>query len=86
MSKRAGRMNRGGRTPFKFRDENTMNRKASDNDLVDIAGEIKGESPLAYRFYDGAVTEWVPKSQVEWDADDKVLTLPYWLALEKGFI
>lgn len=55
-------------------------------ELVDIEGEVKGESEKAYRFYDGSKTEWVPKSQVEWDAQEKIMTMPEWLAIEKGFV
>lgn len=54
-------------------------------ELVDIAAEIKGESDKAWRIYDGAKTEWVPKSQVEKNSDG-TFTMPEWLAQEKGFI
>lgn len=54
-------------------------------ELVDIAAELKGESDRAFRIYDGAKTEWVPKSQVEQN-DDGTFTMPEWLAQEKGFI
>jgi hypothetical protein len=54
-------------------------------ELVDIAGELKGESEKAFRIFDGAKTEWVPKSQVERN-DDGTFTMPEWLAQEKGFI
>lgn len=53
--------------------------------LTDIAAEIKGETDKAYRLFDGAKTEWVPKSQVENNADG-TFTMPEWLAQEKGFI
>lgn len=53
--------------------------------LIDIAVEAKGETPAAYRLYDGARTEWVPKSQCE-DNTDGTFTMPEWLAREKGFI
>lgn len=53
--------------------------------LVDIAAEVKVETDRAYRLYDGAKTEWVPKSQVERN-DDGTFTMPEWLAQEKGFI
>lgn len=59
------------------------------SDLIDIAVTVKGETQSAYRVYDGKRTEWVPKYQVELDIVDKasaILTLPEWLALEKGFI
>ena len=61
-----------------------MPKKGSE--LVDIAGEIKFETDLAFRFFDGKKTEWLPKSQCEWNIDDKTMTMPTWLATEKGFI
>ncbi len=56
------------------------------SDLIDIAGQLTAETPNAYRFCDGDKTEWLPKSQCQWDEDDKTMTMPEWLALEKGFI
>ena len=59
------------------------------SDLIDIAVQVKGETQSAYYVYDGKRTEWVPKSQVELDIVGKssaILTLPVWLATEKGFI
>lgn len=58
---------------------------ARKSDLVDIAAEMKGETEKAFRLYDGARTEWVPKSQVE-DNGDGTFTMPEWLAKESGFI
>ncbi len=55
-------------------------------ELADIAGEIRGETDLAYRFYDGIRTVWLPKSQCEWDEDTQVMTMPEWLAKEKELI
>lgn len=54
--------------------------------LVDIAGEIRGETEKAYRFYDGKETVWLPKSQCEWYEDEKSMTMPEWLAKDKGLI
>lgn len=54
-------------------------------ELVDIAAEKKGETERALRLFDGATTEWVPKSQVE-DNGDGTFTMPEWLAKDKGFI
>lgn len=56
------------------------------NELTDIAGEIVAETDKAYRFYDGSRTEWIPKSQCEWDERESVMTMPLWLATEKGFV
>lgn len=55
------------------------------SDLIDVAAEIKGETEKAWRLYDGSVTEWVPKSQVEKN-DDGTFAMPEWLAKDKGFI
>ena len=53
--------------------------------LVDIAGALRGETDKAWRIFDGAKTEWVPKSQVE-NNGDGTFTMPEWLAQDKGFI
>jgi hypothetical protein len=58
---------------------------AGKSDLIDISAEIKGESAKAYRLYDGARTEWVPKSQCE-NNGDGTFAMPEWLAKDKGFI
>jgi len=55
-------------------------------ELTDISGEIKGQTDAAYRFYDGARTVWLPKSQCEWDQDANTMTMPEWLAKEKELI
>ncbi len=56
------------------------------SDLVDIAGKIQGETEKAYRFHDGARTVWLAKSQCEWDATEKTMAMPEWLAKEKELI
>ena len=62
-----------------------MPRRANHS-LTDVAGEVRAETEKAYQFYDGSVTVWLPKSQCEWDARDKTMTLPEWLAVEKGLV
>lgn len=57
-----------------------------NHDIIEIAGEIRGESEKAYRLFDGKKTEWVPKSQCEWDDKDKTMQMPEWLAMDKGFL
>lgn len=54
--------------------------------LVDIAGEVRFETPAAYSFYDGTRLVWLPKSQCQWDQDDKTMTMELWLAKEKELI
>lgn len=56
------------------------------SDLVDVAGEIRGETDKAYRFFDGEQTVWLPKSQCEWDDHDNTMAMPEWLAQDKGLI
>ena len=56
------------------------------SDLIDLAGEVQGETEKAYRFHDGSKTVWLPKSQCQWDIDDRVITMPEWLAREKEII
>ena len=55
------------------------------SELIDIMAQVRGETPKAWRLFDGAKTEWVPKSQVEQN-DDGTFTMPEWLAKDKGFI
>jgi hypothetical protein len=56
------------------------------SNLVDIAGEVQGETDKAYRFFDGNRTVWLPKSQVEWDETDGTMAMPEWLAKDKELI
>lgn len=56
------------------------------SDLVDVAGEVRGETTAAFRFTDGTRIVWLPKSQCEWDADDSTMAMPEWLAKEKELI
>lgn len=52
--------------------------------LIDITGEVLFDTEKAYRFNDGTKEVWLPKSQCEWDEDAKEMTMPEWLATEKG--
>lgn len=56
------------------------------NRLCDVAGEIRAETERAFRFYDGKIHVWLPKSQCEWDEQSRVMTMPEWLAKEKELI
>ncbi len=56
------------------------------SELVEIEGELKGETEKAYRFSDGIRNGWLPKSMVEWHPDDKIMVMPVDLAIEKGFV
>lgn len=54
--------------------------------LIDIAVQLRHETPKAYYVFDGAREVWLPKSQCEYNASDRTVTLPEWLAKEKGLI
>ena len=60
------------------------------SDLIDITGELAGaETEKALLFNDGARSVWLPRSQIEISEADNGLvevTMPEWLALEKGLI
>lgn len=57
------------------------------SDLVDVSGEIRDDTrPLAYLFFDGTKTVWLPKQYCEWDPDSKTMAMPEWLALDKELI
>lgn len=53
--------------------------------LTDIAVQIKHETPKAFLIFDGAKEVWLPKSQCE-NNRDGTITLPEWLAKDKGLI
>jgi hypothetical protein len=53
--------------------------------LVDLEGEVRNETPLAILFYDGKKSEWLSKNLVEINQDGTI-TMPEWLALDKGLI
>ncbi len=53
--------------------------------LIDIRAEARAETQKAFQLYDGKRTAWVPKSQVE-DNADGTFTMPEWLAQKCEFI
>jgi len=67
-----------------------MYRPKSKNNPVEFCGEIKNESDLAYMVYDGDSITWIPKSQVmklkPVKNSDFIITIPEWLAIEKGIV
>jgi hypothetical protein len=59
------------------------------SDLIDIACELKHETAAAY-LVDAGEREpvWLPKSQCELYRTERgdIVTMPFWLAREKGLI
>jgi hypothetical protein len=63
-----------------------MTRTSGRSDIVDVEGEIREPgTELAVQFYDGERTVWLPRSQIEIN-DDGTVSMPEWLAQEKGLI
>ncbi len=68
----------------------------TDPKLTDIAVFVRMETTKAWLIYDGSQEVWIPKSQAEINCDnpddlwdnrkEKTLTLPEWLAKDKGLI
>ncbi len=60
------------------------------SELIEITGEIRRHTDSAVLIFDGARTDWVPKSQVKIgktsDGVTYTLAMPEWLAKKKGFI
>jgi hypothetical protein len=59
-----------------------------DQELIDIAVQLRHETGKAYLFHTGEGDMWLPKSQVEYykESRSEIVTMPYWLAKEKGLI
>lgn len=60
------------------------------NDPVEIACRIVHTTEKAVKIDDGKNFVWIPKSAIEeadyLDKDTKTITIPEWLAQEKGLI
>jgi hypothetical protein len=54
-------------------------------ELIDIAAELRHETPRAFLIFDGSVKIWLPKEMVEHN-NDGTFTMPEWLAKDKGLI
>lgn len=58
------------------------------SDLVDIACQLRHETPRAWLIFDGHREVWIPKSQAElaYDSTGHVITMPEWLARKTELI
>lgn len=66
-----------------------MSLDRSSNGLIDIACELRHETPRAWLLDCGEKEPvWVPKSQGEYFKEGRleIVTMPKWLAKEKGLI
>jgi hypothetical protein len=57
-----------------------------NHNIIEIAGEMRHETAMAYLLFDGDKEVWIAKSLGEWAAHSKTLQMPEWLALEKALI
>lgn len=63
--------------------------RTNDHGLVDIACTLRHETPAAYLVDTGDPQQvWLPKSQCEYykDRNIEIVTMPTWLAKEKGLV
>ena len=58
------------------------------SETVEIPGEVDtvNSTTDAYLFTDGNSTVWLPRSQCEWDPDAREMTMPEWLAIDRGLM
>jgi hypothetical protein len=60
------------------------------SDLVDVAGELRIDRPKAILLFDGTKEVWLAKSLIEIEQTGPgnfvTVTMPEWLAGEKGLI
>lgn len=66
-----------------------MKMRRDQGGVIDIAVRIKHETDKAYLAETGEGDIWFPKSQVELyesQSTGQILTVPYWVAKEKGLI
>jgi hypothetical protein len=52
---------------------------------VTLQGALGVATEKGIQFYDGTKTAWLPKKLVVWNAADKAMTMPVWLAEKHGF-
>jgi hypothetical protein len=63
-----------------------------NRESIKISGEIFAETEKAILFFDGGDADWIPRSQIiEIEESNHfpevvTITIPEWLAIEKGFI
>lgn len=59
---------------------------SDEDETVELDGEIQEDRDVSWRFYDGKVTTFLPKQLCTWDPDTKKMTVPVWLAEQRGLV
>lgn len=54
--------------------------------MFSIPGEVIRETEKAWLFSDGVEKIWLPKSRCEWDEGEGMMSVPEWMAIEKGLV
>lgn len=63
-----------------------MPRTSNRSDIIDVEAVVLHRTNHAALVTDGTVREWLPLSLIEVDEDDEIVSMPEWLAVEKGFV
>lgn len=66
----------------------SMRDMQARGELVDIECQVLIEKELAIRIDDGTKKAWLPRSQIEIEPNGRtvIVTMPRWLAEEKGLV
>ena len=60
-------------------------RQAVQHRLL-LRRNLRRETEKAFLFFDGTKEVWLAKSLVEWDESEETMTMPAWVALDKGLL
>lgn len=63
-----------------------MSARSSKEPVEIEDGVVIHETDDAYKFVSGENTVWLPKSRCTWNPDNRTMTVPEWLAIEKGLV
>lgn len=53
---------------------------------VTLRGDVIYSTERSFRFATNSAVEWVPRSQVMWDAEAGLMHMPLWLARNRGYL
>lgn len=59
---------------------------SEDDETVELDGEILDDREVSWKFYDGKTTTFLPKSLCTWDPGTRQMTVPVWLAAQRGLV
>lgn len=56
------------------------------SDIVEVDGEVVRRTADAVLWDDGSIEVWLPLSQIEVNEESGTVSMPEWLAIEKGLV